>query len=474
MRYLLLALVLFLTLSAVFGFDPGPMPGVKIKNGLLYLIVLGLMLRVTLDRNYRIQLPGVPIIFGVMIGYALLTYAAIVMVIEYPRYDPVFGAFQLKNQLIDHMLFFLVFFYGLRTNEDAMTVLKVLLAAWAVSHIMAALDATGVFHLGDIEQRGDGRVQGAVGESNQYGAFVALTLPATIAMVTITRGMWRIFWMTASVITAAVLVMFRRCALVIYVSHKQREYWRARGLRVKRDIVIQNGIDADHFTDRSTAQQKAATRAEFGFAPSDFVIGICAGLRPEKAHGDLLQALRRLRDSGVPAKVLMIGDGPRRGAIERQIAELELTGHAVIAGHRNDVRPYIACCDVMTLTSHLVETFSIAALESMALGKPMVLTRIGGAEEQIRHGTNGFLYERGDVAALAHLLRRLTAATDRLSMQIEPTKMNTAAANTPCCPSCGQPMKLARVTPRFGGLPELQTYECRPCGATLTESVDES
>ena len=210
--------------------------------------------------------------------------------------------------------------------------------------------------------------------------------------------------------------MFRRCALVIYVSHKQREYWRARGLRVKRDIVIQNGIDADHFTDRSTAQQKAATRAEFGFAAGDFVIGICAALRPEKAHGDLLQALRRLRDSGVHAKVLMIGDGPRRGAIERQIAELELTGHAVIAGHRNDVRPYIACCDVMTLTSHLVETFSIAALESMALGKPMVLTRIGGAEEQVRHGTNGFLYERGDVAALAHLLRRLTAATDRLSM----------------------------------------------------------
>ena len=69
-----------------------------------------------------------------------------------------------------------------------------------------------------------------------------------------------------------------------------------------------------------------------------------------------------------------------------------------------------------TLTSHGVETFSIAALESMALGKPMVLTRIGGAEEQVRHGSNGFLFEPGDVATLAHLLRRLTAATDRLSM----------------------------------------------------------
>jgi glycosyltransferase involved in cell wall biosynthesis len=210
--------------------------------------------------------------------------------------------------------------------------------------------------------------------------------------------------------------VFRQCELVIYVSHKQREYWRARGLRGKRDVVIQNGIDAEYFTDRSTPQERAATRAEFGFVPDDFVIGLCAALRTEKAHVDLLRAVRRLRDSGVPAKALLIGDGPQRAEIERQIVELKLTGHAVIAGHRNDVRPYIACCDVMTLTSHVVETFSIAALESMALGKPMVLTRIGGAEEQVRHGSNGFLFEAGDVAALAQLLRRLTAATDRLSM----------------------------------------------------------
>lgn len=211
-------------------------------------------------------------------------------------------------------------------------------------------------------------------------------------------------------------VVFRQCELVVYVSHKQREYWRAHGLHARRDIVIQNGIDADYFTDRYTSQQKTATRAEFGFAQSDFVVGICAALRTEKAHGDLLQAVRRLRDAGVPAKALIIGDGPRRADIERQIAELQLTGDVVIAGHRSDVRPCIACCDVMTLTSHVVETFSIAALESMALGKPVVLTRIGGAEEQVRHGSNGLLFEPGDVAALAQHLRRLTAAPERLSM----------------------------------------------------------
>ena len=88
-----------------------------------------------------------------------------------------------------------------------MTVLKVLLAAWAVAHVMAVLDATGLAHVGDIEQRSDGRVQGAVGESNQYGAFVALSLPAIVAMVTNTRGIWRLFWAGASVLTAATLIM---------------------------------------------------------------------------------------------------------------------------------------------------------------------------------------------------------------------------------------------------------------------------
>jgi O-antigen ligase len=207
MRYLLIALILFLMASTVFGFDPGPMPGVKIKNALLYLIVLGLMLRLTMDRSYRIQLPGVPIIYVVMIGYAALTYLAIILVIDYPRYDPLVAGFVLKNSLFDQMMFFLVFFYGLRTNEDALTVLKVLLVVWAISHIFAVLDATGMVHIGDIEQRSDGRVQGAIGESNQYGAFCAMSLPAIVALITATRGFWRLFWLVVSAITSAALLM---------------------------------------------------------------------------------------------------------------------------------------------------------------------------------------------------------------------------------------------------------------------------
>jgi glycosyltransferase involved in cell wall biosynthesis len=211
-------------------------------------------------------------------------------------------------------------------------------------------------------------------------------------------------------------ILFRRCELLIYVSHAQRRYWRARGLRARRDVVIQNGVDIEHFTDRLTDAQRAQARAGFGFAPADYVIGLCATLRREKAHEDLLLALQRLRQEGIPAKALLIGDGPRRAHIEQRIAQLQLQGAVVITGYKPDVRPCIACCDVMTLTSHAVETFSIAALESMALGKPLVMSRIGGAAEQVQPGVNGLLFEPGDIATLARHLAALADPQVRQTM----------------------------------------------------------
>jgi O-antigen ligase len=206
MRFLLIALLGFLTLSGAFNFDPGPIPGVKIKNALLYAIIVGLLLRMTFQR-YRMQLPAMWTLWGVLVGYSIVTYAVIVLAINYPHYDWLQSGLLLKNQMVDYMLLFLVFFYGLRSTEDAIVVLKVLLVCFALSHIVAVLDALGYVQIGDIELRRDGRVQGAVGESNQYGALVALSLPAIAAAIFTTRGVWRIFWMAAAAMTALTLIM---------------------------------------------------------------------------------------------------------------------------------------------------------------------------------------------------------------------------------------------------------------------------
>lgn len=206
---------------------------------------------------------------------------------------------------------------------------------------------------------------------------------------------------------------------LVYVCNNQREYWRKRGLRARADCVIHNGIDVNHFADTFSAEEKARRRQSFGFAQDDYVIGLCAAMRPEKMHGDLLQAVARLHRDGFPVRCLLIGDGPLRPELEALIATLGLQDCVRITGFAADVRPHVAICDVMTITSHWVETFSIAALEAMALGKPMVMTDIGGAREQVLHGRNGYLYRHGDIEGLAIRLRRLHDRQLRHDMSVQ-------------------------------------------------------
>lgn len=203
--------------------------------------------------------------------------------------------------------------------------------------------------------------------------------------------------------------LLNRSDLLVYVCETQRSYWRRKGIRPAADEVIYNGIDTDYFTDRRTDRERLAFRRSLRLADEDYVIGLCSVFRPEKAHGDLLEAVSTLRSRGVPAKALLIGDGPERGTIARAVSRLGLEQHVLITGLKEDVRPFVGACDTMALVSRSVESFSLAALESMSLGKPMVLTDVGGARELVIHGEHGFLFEPGDIEALAMHLTMLTS-----------------------------------------------------------------
>lgn len=202
--------------------------------------------------------------------------------------------------------------------------------------------------------------------------------------------------------------LFNRCERLIYVCESQRRHWRENGLQPAADQVIYNGIDADWYSDPRAPAEQLAFRRSLGFGDEDFVIGLCGAFRPEKAHGDLLAAAAMLRARGIPAKVLLIGDGPERPAIERCARQLGIREHVVMTGVKQDVRPFVRACDVMTLVSH-AETFSLAALESMSLGKPLVMSNLGGAGEQVIHGEHGFLFPPGDIEALSTHLHALTS-----------------------------------------------------------------
>ncbi|MBK8019089.1 MAG: glycosyltransferase [Betaproteobacteria bacterium] len=229
-----------------------------------------------------------------------------------------------------------------------------------------------------------------------------------MAFHTTLLGSWRLRFQMAFY-----WLLFRQCDELIYVCQNQRRHWRRRGLRARADSFIYNGVDVDRFSVAVVRDAAREARNRFDAVDTDLMIGICAGLRPEKAHGDLLEAVALLKRDGVPARCLVIGDGPERPRIERRIAELGLQEQAFVVGFQADVRPWVAACDVMAIVSHAVETFSISALEAMALERPMVMSRIGGADEQVTDGHNGYVYEAGDIGALAACLKKFADPAER-------------------------------------------------------------
>jgi glycosyltransferase involved in cell wall biosynthesis len=198
----------------------------------------------------------------------------------------------------------------------------------------------------------------------------------------------------------------------VFVCERQRRHWLRRGVCSRKNEVIYNGVDTEEFRDRSGPEERRRLRDELGFSGSDYVIGISARLSPEKNHVQLVDAVARLRAMGIPARALIVGDGDLREAIESRARELGIGNDIVIAGFRQDVRPYIAVCDAMVLCSH-TEAFSLAAMEAMSMGKPFVHSEVGGAAEMIRHGENGFLFPVGDTAALVDCLARLADPGER-------------------------------------------------------------
>src|SRR4029077_13405288 len=114
----------------------------------------------------------------------------------------------------------------------------------------------------------------------------------------------------------------------------------------------------------------------------DYVIGICAALRPEKNHVQLVDAVAALRARGIPARALVIGDGPMRPAIEARARAAGVADEVRITGFQQDVRPYLAACDTAVLCSTTIETFSLAALEAMALGRPGAHSDLRGRREE--------------------------------------------------------------------------------------------
>ena len=164
--------------------------------------------------------------------------------------------------------------------------------------------------------------------------------------------------------------------------------------------VIRNGINVE----RLQQQRDPELRRELAAGSDDFVFLTTARLDPQKGLDVLLRAARSVEG----ARFLIAGVGAERARLERQADELGVGERVLFLGHRPDVPALLAASDGFVLPS-LFEGTSLALLEAMAAGKPVVASAIPGTDELVVDGETGLLVPARDADALAQALRRIVA-----------------------------------------------------------------
>jgi glycosyltransferase involved in cell wall biosynthesis len=172
-----------------------------------------------------------------------------------------------------------------------------------------------------------------------------------------------------------------------------------------RFSVVRLGIELDaRITDESGSRE--VLRSLFGVPEERFVIGWIGRMTPIKRVEDVLLALAGLRERGVDAIACLVGDGPDREAAERRAHALGLARHVLFVGYQRDVAPYYAFLDAFLLPS-ANEGTPVVAIESLAAGRPVVATRVGGVPDVVSDGEDGFLVSVGDIRSTVDALEQL-------------------------------------------------------------------
>jgi len=196
----------FLLATEVLRWDLTITTGLSARNLVIYLLAVFIGLRMVIGHKSPRAAGGLQAAWMVLIAYAIFSWLIAALVIDYQGYDLIFSGIRLKRGLIDAFIFFLVFLYGVTSAEDGVKVIKWLLLGAVFANLATIFDSAGIVNLG-YQERIDGRIEGSVGESNQYAAFIILFLPGMIAAAVGSRGLWRLAWLGGAMTSCMTLLM---------------------------------------------------------------------------------------------------------------------------------------------------------------------------------------------------------------------------------------------------------------------------
>jgi L-malate glycosyltransferase len=176
---------------------------------------------------------------------------------------------------------------------------------------------------------------------------------------------------------------------------------------IKRPMeVIPNFVNCDLYTRKENAELRAK------WAPNgEPILMHLSNFRPVKRLTDTIEIFALVR-AKMPAKLVLIGDGPDRGSAEYLARKKKLQKDVLFLGKQDQVYEKLSLADLFLMPSQL-ESFGLAALEAMSCEVPVIATNVGGVPEVVEHGVDGYLVEPEDVAGAAKFAIEILSRADR-------------------------------------------------------------
>jgi glycosyltransferase involved in cell wall biosynthesis len=221
------------------------------------------------------------------------------------------------------------------------------------------------------------------------------------------REAWRTGWKAKCYVDRFVGPFVDR---YIAVSRANAEYlMRTKHYPVRKITVIHPGSDLSKFT--AAHRPPAGLKQSFGFAPDDPLLLVVGRLEPQKGHRILLDAIPEIRREFPRVRLVCVGEGSLRSALEAQVQALGIEDAVRFVGYWPDVRDWLAVADLSVLPS-FHEGLPVTPVESLAAGCPVVATAVDGTPEVVVHEKTGLTVPPGDAGALAKAICRLLGSPE--------------------------------------------------------------